>query len=346
MKDRTECFDDYFSCRENNCKLENDGAPPLPAARRRFARFQMVYVDDLIEDSAWRASSPGPSGERTSSPARRRRRCASWWTRSPTPRRFRRQGSGSRCGPSGCSARPVRRCASRSESSRRSTAAGSSSSPATGGSIPRGPAGARFRPPDAAPRGAPPDAQLLPPPGVGLTTAADWALALYGKSVLKQAKLRQIESLIDDPAGRRQPGRRRRQRRHQLPPAAAWRRVAKRRSRPPRGGFDPAARGERGVSARRRPDAVPRPRVRPGDHRRLPGAHPGRPRLRERARADPHARRDPRRQRPASPAPFPAQSLPPPHRSHRRVARPPPRRATPWKDCARCSGRASRSSAW
>ena len=38
---------------------------------------------------------------------------------------------------------------------------------------------------------------------MGLTTAADWALALYGKSVLKQAKLRQIESLIDDPAGRR-----------------------------------------------------------------------------------------------------------------------------------------------
>jgi SAM-dependent methyltransferase len=38
---------------------------------------------------------------------------------------------------------------------------------------------------------------------VGLTTAADWALALYGKSVLKQAKFRQIESLIDDPAGRR-----------------------------------------------------------------------------------------------------------------------------------------------
>jgi SAM-dependent methyltransferase len=38
---------------------------------------------------------------------------------------------------------------------------------------------------------------------VGLTTATDWALALYGKSVLKQAKLRQIESLIDDPAGRR-----------------------------------------------------------------------------------------------------------------------------------------------
>ena len=38
---------------------------------------------------------------------------------------------------------------------------------------------------------------------MGLTTAADWALALYGKSVLKQAKFRQIESLIDDPAGRR-----------------------------------------------------------------------------------------------------------------------------------------------
>jgi SAM-dependent methyltransferase len=38
---------------------------------------------------------------------------------------------------------------------------------------------------------------------VGLTTAAEWALALYGKSVLKQAKFRQIESLIDDPAGRR-----------------------------------------------------------------------------------------------------------------------------------------------
>lgn len=32
--------------------------------------------------------------------------------------------------------------------------------------------------------------------------AADWALALYGKSVLKQAKFRRIESLIDDPAGR------------------------------------------------------------------------------------------------------------------------------------------------
>ena len=38
---------------------------------------------------------------------------------------------------------------------------------------------------------------------MGLKTAADWALALYGKSVLKQAKFRQIESLIDDPAGRR-----------------------------------------------------------------------------------------------------------------------------------------------
>jgi len=23
LKDRTECFNDYFSCRENNCKLEN-----------------------------------------------------------------------------------------------------------------------------------------------------------------------------------------------------------------------------------------------------------------------------------------------------------------------------------
>lgn len=34
------------------------------------------------------------------------------------------------------------------------------------------------------------------------TAAADWALALYGKSVLKQAKFRRIESMIDDPAGR------------------------------------------------------------------------------------------------------------------------------------------------
>jgi SAM-dependent methyltransferase len=33
------------------------------------------------------------------------------------------------------------------------------------------------------------------------TAATDWALALYGKSVLKQAKFRRIESLIDDPAG-------------------------------------------------------------------------------------------------------------------------------------------------
>lgn len=33
------------------------------------------------------------------------------------------------------------------------------------------------------------------------TAAADWALALYGKSVLKQAKFRRIESLIDDPTG-------------------------------------------------------------------------------------------------------------------------------------------------
>jgi hypothetical protein len=37
---------------------------------------------------------------------------------------------------------------------------------------------------------------------VGLTSAADRALALYGKSVLRQAKFQQIESLIDDPAGR------------------------------------------------------------------------------------------------------------------------------------------------
>jgi ubiquinone/menaquinone biosynthesis C-methylase UbiE len=35
-----------------------------------------------------------------------------------------------------------------------------------------------------------------------LTAAADWALALYRKSVLKQAKFRRIESLMDDPAGR------------------------------------------------------------------------------------------------------------------------------------------------
>ncbi len=38
--------------------------------------------------------------------------------------------------------------------------------------------------------------------GAGDSPAADWALALFGKSVLKQAKFRQIASLMDDPAGR------------------------------------------------------------------------------------------------------------------------------------------------
>ena len=31
---------------------------------------------------------------------------------------------------------------------------------------------------------------------------SDWALALFNRSVLKQAKFRQIASLLDDPAGK------------------------------------------------------------------------------------------------------------------------------------------------
>jgi SAM-dependent methyltransferase len=35
-----------------------------------------------------------------------------------------------------------------------------------------------------------------------LSPETDWAIALFDRSVLKQAKLRQIESLLDDPAGK------------------------------------------------------------------------------------------------------------------------------------------------
>ena len=118
-------------------------------ARRRFRllgdgtpHFQMVYVDDLNEGLRLAGESDQAVG----------RTYIITGDEAPTleelvdqiaerGRTFRRRSANSRSGPSGCSGRPARRSASRSASSRRSSAGGSASSPAIGGSIPRGRAG-------------------------------------------------------------------------------------------------------------------------------------------------------------------------------------------------------------